>query len=296
MFQWNRLPSLFDRPLFESSWSYFPCGSFINHACMRTPAIFSASPTRVMVKGRQYWAKVDELFDSLHDAFGASHMALVVKNTPAKAGDIRDADSICWVGKIPWRSTWQYSYLENPMNRGAWQVAVNGLKKSQTRLKRLAHTMYAFPTLLLFSHSVVSHSLQPHGQQHARLPCPSPSPGVCSNLCPLSQWCHPTISSSVIPCSSCLRSFPASGSFPMSRLFPSSRRRLELQLQHQSFQWVFRTDFLYNWLVWSPCCPRDSQESFPTPRFKSIISLVLSLFYHLTLRFIHDYWKNHSFD
>ena len=62
---------------------------------MRTPAIFSASPTRVIVKERQYWAKVDELFDSLHDAFGASHMALVVKNTPAKAGDIRDADSIC---------------------------------------------------------------------------------------------------------------------------------------------------------------------------------------------------------
>ena len=73
--------------------------------------------------------------------------------------------------------------------------------------------------LLFFSRSVLSDSWGPHGLQHARLPCPSPSPGACSNSCPLSQWCHPTISSSVIPFFSCLQSFPASGSFPMSWLF-----------------------------------------------------------------------------
>ena len=67
----------------------------------------------------------------------------------------------------------------------------------------------------------MSDSLWPHGPQHSRLPCPSPSPGACSNSCPLSQWCHPTISSSAIPFSSCLQSFPASGSFLMSRLFAS---------------------------------------------------------------------------
>ena len=72
--------------------------------------------------------------------------------------------------------------------------------------------------LLLFSCSVVSSSLQLFGLQHARPPCPSPSPGACSNSCPLSQGCHPTISSSIIPFSSCLQSFPASGSFLMSRL------------------------------------------------------------------------------
>ena len=65
-------------------------------------------------------------------------------------------------------------------------------------------------------------SLRPHGLQHARLPCPPPIPGVCSNSCPLSQQCHPTISSSVIPFYSCLLSFPASGAFPMSRVFASS--------------------------------------------------------------------------
>ena len=76
--------------------------------------------------------------------------------------------------------------------------------------------------LLFFSHSIVSNSLWPHGQQHTRLPCPSPPPGACSNSCPLSQWCHLTIWSSIVPFSSCLQSFPASGSFLMSsQLFTS---------------------------------------------------------------------------
>ena len=72
-----------------------------------------------------------------------------------------------------------------------------------------------------FSRSVVSDSLRRHGLQHARPPCPSPNPGVYSNSCTLSQWCHPTISSSVTPFSSCLQSFPASGPFPVSQLFAS---------------------------------------------------------------------------
>ena len=71
---------------------------------------------------------------------------------------------------------------------------------------------------------------------------------------------------------------------------------LALQLQHQSFQWIFRTDFLQDWLVWSLRSPRDSQESSPTPHFKSINPLALSLLYGPPLTSIHDYWKNHSFD
>ena len=70
-----------------------------------------------------------------------------------------------------------------------------------------------------FSHSVMSNSLQPHGLQHTRLPCPSPTPVACSNSCPLSQWCHPTILPSVVYFSSCLQSFPASGSFPVNQFF-----------------------------------------------------------------------------
>ena len=80
--------------------------------------------------------------------------------------------------------------------------------------------------LLLFSLSDMSGSFQPHGLQHARLPCPSLSPGVCSISCPLNQGCYPTISSSVVPFSSCLQSFPASGSFPMSWLFTSCGQRI----------------------------------------------------------------------
>ena len=75
--------------------------------------------------------------------------------------------------------------------------------------------------LLLFSCSVVSNSMRPQGLQHTRLPCPSLSPRICSNSCPLSQWCHPTISSSVASFSFCLQSFPASGSFQMSQFFAS---------------------------------------------------------------------------
>ena len=85
-------------------------------------------------------------------------------------------------------------------------------------------------SLVQFSCSVVSDSLQPHGLQHARPPCPWPTPGACSNSCPLSQWCHQTISSSVVPFSSCLQSFPASGSFQMSQFFTSGGQSIEVSV------------------------------------------------------------------
>ena len=79
-----------------------------------------------------------------------------------------------------------------------------------------------------FSRSVVSDSLQPHGLQYTRLPCPSPTPGACSDSCPSSRWCHPTISSSVVPLTSHLQSFPASGSFPVSKFFTSGGQSIEV--------------------------------------------------------------------
>ena len=79
-----------------------------------------------------------------------------------------------------------------------------------------------------FSHSGMSNSLWPHGLQHAKPPCPSPTPRVYTNSCPLSQWCHPTISSSVVPFFSCLQSCPASGSFQMSQFFTSGSQRIEV--------------------------------------------------------------------
>ena len=79
-----------------------------------------------------------------------------------------------------------------------------------------------------FSHSVMSNSLQPHGLHHTRLPCPSPTPRVHPNSCPLSRWCHPTISSSVVPFSACLQFFPASRSSQMSQLFVSGGQNIRL--------------------------------------------------------------------
>ena len=108
-----------------------------------------------------------------------------------------------------------------------------------------SHSMHSLPSLLLlFSHSVTSDSLWPHGLQYTSLLCPSLSLRICSNSCPLSWWCHPTISSSFAPFSSCPQSFPASGSFPISLSSHQVAKLLELQLQHQSFQWIFKDDFL----------------------------------------------------
>ena len=138
------------------------------------------------------------------------------------------------------------------------------------KLKQRTTTIHLLFGCYQFSHSVVSDSLWSHGLQYARLPCPSLNSRTCSNSCPLSWWCHPAISSSVIPFSH-LQSFPESGSFPMSQFFSSMAKALELQLQHQSFKWIFRTDFLWDGLVGSPCSPRDSQESSPTPQLKASI-------------------------
>ena len=102
-------------------------------------------------------------------------------------------------------------------------LILGGTIITQNSLNKKRWYLYLFGCIftLLFSRSVVPESLQPCGLQHARLSCPSPSPRACSNSCPLSQWCHPTISSSVAPFSSCLLSFPASGFYPVSQLFAS---------------------------------------------------------------------------
>ena len=134
---------------------------------------------------------------------------------------------------------------------------------------------------LQFSRSVVSYSLQPRGLHHARLPCISPAPGPCSDLCPSSQLCHPHISSSVVPFFSCLQSFPASESFPVSQFFASGGQVaniLELQFNINPSN-EYSGTISYMRLVWSSCSSRDSKESSPTPQFKSINSLGLSFLY-----------------
>ena len=148
-----------------------------------------------------------------------------------------------------------------------------------------------------FSHSVVSDSLRPHELQHTRPPCPSPTSGVHSNSHPPSQWCYPAISSSVIPFFFRLQSFPASGSFPMSQLFTSGGQSTGVSGSASVLPMNEHSGLIsLDGLVGSPCSPRDSQESSPTPQFKSTNSSVLSFLYCPTLTSIHDHWKNHSLD
>ena len=101
-----------------------------------------------------------------------------------------------------------------------------------------------------FSRSVVSNSLRPHGWQHSRPPCPSPTPRVSSNSCPLSRWCHPTISSSVVPFSSHLQSFQASGSFQMSQLFASGGQNIGVSASPSVLSKNILDLFLLGWTGW----------------------------------------------
>ena len=145
--------------------------------------------------------------------------------------------------------------------------------------------------LLLFSRSVMSNSLQPHGLQHTRLLCPSLSPGVCSDSCPLSRWCH-AISSSVALFSSCPPSFPASGSFPTSLLFASGGQSIGVSVLPINIQDWFPLGFT----GWIALLSKGLSRVFSNTTVQNINSLVLSFLYSSILTYIHNYWKNHSFD
>ena len=129
----------------------------------------------------------------------------------------------------------------------------------------------------------MSNFLWPHGLQHSRAPCPSPAPGVYPNPCPSSWWCHPTISSSVVPFSSCLQSFPASGSFPMSQLFGSGGQSIRVSASSSVLPMNIQDWFPLGWTGWISLQSKDSQESSPAPQFRSINSLAPSLLYGPTL-------------
>ena len=127
-------------------------------------------------------------------------------------------------------------------------------------------------------------------QQDTRLPCPSPTPGVDSNSCPSCQWCHPTISSSVVTFSSCLQSFPVSGSFPMNRFFESKYWSFSFRISPAN---EYSGPISFRWTGWISL---QSKGLSRVSQFKSINSSVLSFLYSPTLTSIHDHWKNHSFD
>ena len=138
---------------------------------------------------------------------------------PTIISDISRALLTMW----PWHFfssvMWSVTYFTD-QGQTSTSHLTSGVQWKWCSITLIKHLYFQFSSVQ-FSHSVVSDSLQPHELQHARPPCPSPTPGVHPNPCLLSWWCHPTISSSVIPFSSCPQSFPASGSFQMSQLFTS---------------------------------------------------------------------------
>ena len=157
-------------------------------------------------------------------------------------------------------------------------------------------TGFIYSCMYQFSCSVMSDSLWPHGLQYARAPCPSPTPGVHPNPCPLSQWCHPAISSSVIPFSSRPQSFPAPGSFQMSQLFASGGQSTGVSASTSVLPMNAQDWFPLGWTGWISLLSKRLSRVFSTPQLRSINSSVLSFLYSPTLTYIHDHWKNHSLD
>ena len=149
-----------------------------------------------------------------------------------------------------------------------------------------------------FSHSVVSDFLQPHEMQHARLPCPSLSPKVCSNSCPWSRWCHSTVSSSLVPFSFHLQSFPASESFPMSRLLTSGGQSIGVSATSSissTNECSVLISFRMHWL--DLLAIQGTLKSLLQHHNSKASVLRCSAFFMCSaLTSIHDYWKNHSFE
>ena len=143
-------------------------------------------------------------------------------------------------------------------------------------------------------------TLWPHGLQHARLPCLSPSPGACSNSCLLSWWCHPTISSSIVPFSSCLQSFPASGSFLMSQFLASDGQSIQASVVSVNISASVISVNIQDWFPLELTSlislqPKGLSGVFSKTTVQKHQFFGVQLSLSPTLTSIHDYWKNHSF-
>ena len=142
-----------------------------------------------------------------------------------------------------------------------------------------------------FSHSVMSDSLRPHGLQHTRLPCPSPTPGACPDSYPLGWWCHPTISSSVVPFSSSLQSFPASGSFPLSQFFTSGGQSIGVSASTSVLPMNIQDWFPLEWTGLISLLSKALSRVFSNTTVQKHQFYGTQLFFIVQLTSIHDYWK-----
>ena len=165
-----------------------------------------------------------------------------------------------------------------------WHHHLSGLSFQKSRYHQFSSVTQSCPTLW------------PHGLQHARLPCPSPTPGACSNSCLSSWWWHPTISSSLVPFSSCLQSFLASESFPVSQFFASGDQSVRASASTSVLPMNIQDWFPLGLTDWIYLHSKGLSRVFSNTTVQNINSLVLSFLYSPTLTLIHGHWKNHSFD
>ena len=151
---------------------------------------------------------------------------------------------LIWKKKIIATCMWYDFYLEKS------EKLAKKISKFKTKYWSQWIFLYISSHSVKFSHSVMSDYLRPHGLQHATLPCPSPTPWACSNSCPSSQWCHPAISSSVIPFFSCLQTFPASQSFLMSQFFTSGGQSIGVSASASVLPMNIQDWFPLGWTGW----------------------------------------------
>ena len=181
------------------------------------------------------------------------------------------------------------------MRRGGVKLCP-GVIAALSRLFSPEYSIFGTFSSVQFSCSVASNSLRPNEPQHARPPCLSPTPGVYPNPCPLSQWYHPTISSSVIPFSSCLQSFPASGSFPMSQLFASGVQSIGISTLASVLPKNTQDWSPLEWTGWISLQSKGLSRDFSNTTVQKHQFFGLSFFHSPTLTSICDHWKNHSLD
>ena len=179
-----------------------------------------------------------------------------------------------------------------------WKITHLYLSWSPVHFSVLSYSQVGSPMLSSVWFSSVTQScptLRPHESQHARPPCSSPTPGVYSNSCPSSRWCHPATSSSVIPFSFCPQSLPASGSFPMSQLFTSGGQSIGVSASASVLPMNTQDWSLLGWTGWISLQSKGLKSLLQHHSSKASI-FRHSAFFTVQLTSIHDQWKNHSLD
>ena len=184
---------------------------------------------------------------------------------------------------------------KNPIRIGKYYWAVYMFPLSDCGCIIISTILQCLITAINFS-SVMSDSLWPHELQHMRPPCPSPTPGIYPNSCPLSRWCHPTISSSVISLSSCPQSFPASGSFQMSQLFTSGGQSIGVSASTSVLPVNTHNWSPLGWTGWISLQSKGLSRVFSITTLQKHQFLCAQFLYSPTLTSIHGYWQIHSLD